>query len=61
MQLSVFVFGRQVLHVTTDPEPKPPQKPTLEATSGGQFEMGFNTPDRAVINCRRQDGGQLQH
>lgn len=57
MQLSIFVFGRQVLHITTDPESKSPEKPTLEATSGGQFEIGFSTSDKAVVNCRRQSGG----
>lgn len=60
MQLSISIFGRQVLHISTEPE-QPSQRPTIEATSGGQFEIGFsNTRDAEVMSQRRQ-GGQLQH
>jgi hypothetical protein len=45
----VEVFGRRVLEVSTEPEPS--SAPALEATSGGQFEMGFSALRDGEVTC----------
>jgi hypothetical protein len=60
MQLRISIFGRQVLHITTEPDQDSSQRPTLEATSGGQFEIGFSNTRDAEVMSQRRHGGQLQ-
>ena len=60
MQLKISIFGRQVLHITTESDDSQ-QRPMLEATSGGQFEIGFNNTRDAEVMSQRRQGGQLQH
>lgn len=60
MKFAVHLFGRQIFSVDYDNPPTTcGHKPTLEATSGGQFEIGFTTPGPAVIDCIRRDSGRL--
>lgn len=50
MRFVVTVLGRRVLEVSTEADPASP--PGLEATSGGQFEMGFSAPRAGEVTCR---------
>jgi hypothetical protein len=51
VRLTVTVLGRRLLEVSTEPEPA--SSPALEATSGGQFEMGFSALRDGEVTCRR--------
>jgi hypothetical protein len=51
VRLVVEVLGRRVLEVSTEAESASP--PALEATSGGQFEMGFSALRDGEVICRR--------
>ncbi|HEX4099420.1 MAG TPA: hypothetical protein VHY21_02595 [Pseudonocardiaceae bacterium] len=57
MRLVVAILGRRVLEVSTDREPSSPAPPSLEATSGGQFEFGFGSMLRpGEVACRGEGG-----
>lgn len=49
--LIVRVFGYTVLEVITESSPTD-DAPSLEATSGGQFEMGFSALRDGEVTCR---------
>ena len=52
----VTVLGRRVLEVSTEAEPA--SAPALEATSGGQFEMGFSALRDGEVTCRQGRGAR---
>lgn len=53
MRITVTILGKRLLELTTESDPPATSgKPGLEATSGGQFEMGFTTPPAGEVTCR---------
>lgn len=59
MRFAVHIFGYQIFSVDYSNEPAAcNHRPTLEATSGGQFELGFNHSG-PTVDCIRRDSGQL--
>lgn len=52
MRLVVTVFGRRVLELSTELETGG-DRPALESTSGGQFELGFSALRDGEITCQR--------
>ncbi|WP_297699623.1 hypothetical protein [Mycobacterium sp.] len=59
MRFVVEVFGRRVLEVSTETEPVPASPSGLEATSGGQFEMGFSALRDGEVTCATQRRGGI--
>jgi hypothetical protein len=51
MYFCLWVFGQQIFAFSTTPIPDK-TLPSLEATSGGQFEMGFNAPYKTEVMCQ---------
>lgn len=55
MRLIVSLFGCRVLEISTEPDAPPSAGSALEASGGGQFELGFHPPPEGLIRCREQE------
>lgn len=51
MRLCLTVFGMKVFELTSDSESHD-QPPALEASGGGQFELGFNSTNPGHVTCQ---------